>query len=117
MNNDTETRLISECHIGIMPLADTIWSRSKCGFKLIQYMSCNLPAIASPVGINKEIIIENENGFLCTTKDEWINKIKFCIENKNTLDIMGSKAREIINNKFSLNHWNTLYTKEINKFT
>ncbi len=116
-NIDTEIRLVSECHVGIMPLADTIWSRSKCGFKLIQYMSCNLPAIASPVGINKDIINENVNGFLCSTKEEWINKIKFCIENKNTLEIMGKRAREIINNKFSLNYWDKLYTTEINKLT
>ena len=116
-NINTETKLISESHIGIMPLADTIWSRSKCGFKLIQYMACNLPAIASPVGVNNKIIKESENGFLCSTKDQWIEKINFCIENRNTLEVMGNKAKEMINNKFSLNYWNKIYTEEINKIT
>jgi glycosyltransferase involved in cell wall biosynthesis len=56
-----------------MPLHDDPWSRGKCGFKLVQYMSCKKPVIASPVGINTSLVQEGENGFLAETMEEWFN--------------------------------------------
>jgi glycosyltransferase involved in cell wall biosynthesis len=43
-------------HIGIMPLEDTAWARGKCSFKMLQYMSCGIPVVVSPVGMNLEIL-------------------------------------------------------------
>jgi glycosyltransferase involved in cell wall biosynthesis len=59
---------------GIMPLPDTDWSRGKCGYKLLQYMACGLPAIASPVGVNREIL--GEAGLFASTPKEWIDAIE-----------------------------------------
>ncbi|HIP20560.1 MAG TPA: glycosyltransferase [Sulfurimonas sp.] len=57
--------------VGIMPLHDDPWSRGKCSFKLVQYMSCSKPVIASPVGMNCTLVKNDENGFLVETIDEW----------------------------------------------
>lgn len=62
---------IQAMDIGIMPLPDAPWARGKCGYKLIQYMACGLPVIASPVGVNTEMVMQGENGFLATTEAEW----------------------------------------------
>ena len=59
--------------VGIMPLHDDPWSKGKCGFKLVQYMSCKKPVIASPVGMNCTLVQNDENGFLVDTIDEWFN--------------------------------------------
>jgi len=74
-NEETEIKLISECHVGIMPLNNDDWSKGKCGFKLLQYMSCKLPCVASPVGVNSDIIENNVNGFLVNSDNEWIKSI------------------------------------------
>jgi glycosyltransferase involved in cell wall biosynthesis len=68
---ETEVRDIQEFDIGIMPLPDTPWTRGKSGFKLIQYMACGLPVIASPVGVNATIVDHGQGGFLASDHQEW----------------------------------------------
>ncbi|MCB1741409.1 MAG: glycosyltransferase family 4 protein [Gammaproteobacteria bacterium] len=71
----TETRIGELFDIGIMPLVDTPFQRGKCGTKLLQYMAAALPAIASPVGMNREIIGRSGAGMLAATTDEWRDAI------------------------------------------
>lgn len=68
----TESDNISGCTIGIMPLLDSPWERGKCGYKLIQYMACGLPVVASAVGVNPEIVKTGDNGFLATDNEAWV---------------------------------------------
>ena len=49
----TEVASIASFDIGIMPLLDGSFERGKCGYKLIQYLVCGLPVVASPVGVNR----------------------------------------------------------------
>ncbi len=70
-SEEQEIKHILAFDVGIMPLHDDAWSRGKCGFKLVQYMSCKKPVIASPVGMNCALVKEGENGFLVKTTDEW----------------------------------------------
>lgn len=70
-SEEKEIEHILNFNIGIMPLHDDPWSQGKCGFKLVQYMSCKKPVVASPVGMNCTLVKNNENGFLVNSLDEW----------------------------------------------
>lgn len=70
-SEETEVNEILNFDVGIMPLRNDPWSQGKCGFKLVQYMSCKKPVIASPVGINTDLGENDVNGYLAGTIDEW----------------------------------------------
>lgn len=88
--------------IGLMPLQDDAWSEGKCGFKLIQYLSLGLPAIASPVGVNKEIVLNNENGFIANNAAEWKSALRQLITNSHLRTQMGKKGRQMIISHYSI---------------
>lgn len=73
---DSEIALIESMDIGIMPLADEPWERGKCGYKLIQYMALAKPVVASPVGVNCEIVEGGVNGYLAAGIDDWTRALR-----------------------------------------
>lgn len=70
-SEEMEVDIIHQMDIGIMPLPDDDWERGKCSYKLVQYMACGLPVVASPVGMNKEVVDHGINGYLAKSKEEW----------------------------------------------
>ena len=68
---EREVADVQAMDIGIMPLPDEEWARGKSGYKLIQYMACGLPVVASPVGVNSDIVRNGINGYLAGSPDEW----------------------------------------------
>lgn len=102
-SEETEVAAIKNFDIGIMPLGNTPWERGKCGYKLIQYMACALPVVASPVGVNSEIVIHGENGFLADTMNEWKQSLEQLLRmDKATRAIMGSVGRTRVERWYSL---------------
>ena len=101
----TEVDAIRTMDIGIMPLNDTLWSKGKCGYKLIQYMACGVPVVASPVGVNKNIVDDGINGFLVSSFDEWEEAITKLLDNPKLAYEMGQAGRKKIEEQYSLQVW------------
>jgi len=101
-SEETEVNDIQQFDIGIMPLSDDPWSRGKCGYKLTQYMACAKPVIASPVGINSKIVQHGYNGFLATTKSEWIAALTALIKDGELRKKMGLVGRYQVEQEYSL---------------
>ncbi|MBS1781645.1 MAG: glycosyltransferase [Bacteroidetes bacterium] len=101
-NEATEAEDLLRIDIGIMPLKADQWSEGKCGFKLIQYMSCGIPSLADPVGVNKDIIEDGKNGFLCSDAQQWKEKLMLLIMNPDLRKTMGEMGREKIVRNYSL---------------
>ena len=68
---ETEAAEVAAFDIGLMPLPDNPWTRGKCGFKLLLYAACGVPAVASPVGVNSEIVSDGETGILASSPEQW----------------------------------------------
>lgn len=97
-----EVALLQRFDIGIMPLPDDPWTRGKGGYKLLQYMSTATPSIASPVGINRQIIRNGINGFLADSPDEWVGRLSDLIEDAGLRRRMGEHGRSDAEASYSL---------------
>lgn len=104
-SEESEVARIHAMDIGIMPLTDTPWARGKCGYKLIQYMACGLPVIASPVGVNAEIVEHGVNGFLATTEGEWLEALQTLLNDPALRERMGEAGRRKVERDYSLQVW------------
>ena len=97
-----EVEAILQMDIGIMPLPDNEWERGKCAYKLIQYMACGLPVVASPVGMNKEVVRNGENGFLAEGSAEWKEGLLRLVRDEVLRKMMGEKGFELVQERFTL---------------
>lgn len=101
-SEDTEIHQIQGLDIGIMPLNDSLFARGKCAYKLIQYMACGLPVVASPVGVNREVVEHGVNGFLASTEAEWRAALTTLLENPELRRKMGEANRKKVLAQYSI---------------
>lgn len=88
--------------VGLMPVPDDSWTRGKGGYKLLQYMATGLPVVASPVGINRQIVSDGKNGFWACSPDEWERCLSRLIEDPRLRREMGRQGRETIEKRYAL---------------
>jgi glycosyltransferase involved in cell wall biosynthesis len=102
-------------NVGIMPLPDNVWTRSKCGFKALQYMALGIPAVVSDVGVNSEIVDHDVNGCLCRSTDDWYLYLSKLMSDKNYLLRLSANTREKIISKYSVQSNKENFLKLFNK--
>lgn len=115
-----EINLLKSFDIGIMPLTDDEWSKAKAGYKLLQYMAVGIPCVASPVGVNCELIQDGINGFLASSQEEWSEKLDILLKNSDLRLKMGLAGRKMVEQFYSyevmaprlLKVFNNLYSKK-----
>jgi glycosyltransferase involved in cell wall biosynthesis len=100
---ETEVASIRSMDIGIMPLSDNLWERGKCAYKLIQYMACGLPVVASPIGMNEEVVTAGENGYLAKDEKDWISYLGMLIEDATLRKKLGDNGYQLVSEKYTLN--------------
>jgi glycosyltransferase involved in cell wall biosynthesis len=113
---NTEAFSISKFNIGIMPLTDSPWEKGKCSYKLIQYMACGLPVVASKVGMNEEVVVAGENGFLANTKEEWIKVLELYIQSPEIRLRHGLAGREKVREKYCVQRTYKLLAKALKEW-
>ncbi|WP_419192630.1 glycosyltransferase family 4 protein [Kolteria novifilia] len=108
----TETAQLRSADIGISMLPDDLWSRGKCGLKVLQYMAAGLPVIASPVGVHREIIGQG-TGFLPTCEQEWVDHLSELIDNRDLRGAMGREGRQRIEQSFNVDAWGPVIVERV----
>lgn len=99
---ESEVEAIQTFDVGIMPLPDEPWERGKCGYKLIQYMACGKPVVASPVGANRQIVEHGVNGFLASDIADWIAALEKLRDNVSLRKEMGFAGRRKVEEQYCI---------------
>ena len=99
-----ETRLADYFDIGIMPLQDDSYQRAKSGCKFLQYMASGLPAIASPVGVNRDFI-EASGGAIAACDDETWKAAIQSLADPQLRQSMGMRGRHWCEAAMSIERW------------
>lgn len=104
-NEATEFADLSSFDIGIMPLRDDEWSRGKCALKILQYFAAAVPVVASPVGVNADIVRNRENGLLARTSADWYEALRELCADEEFAKRLGAAGRTTVELDFSLEAW------------
>jgi glycosyltransferase involved in cell wall biosynthesis len=93
---EVQEEQIAGLDVGVMPLADSPWARGKCAYKLLQYMAAELPVVASPVGMNREVVSHAENGLLAETPDDWAHALEALLGDEALARRLGAAGRRSV---------------------
>ncbi|MCW5980207.1 MAG: glycosyltransferase family 4 protein [Bryobacteraceae bacterium] len=104
-NPTLETQAARLFDIGVMPLVDNEFQRGKCGCKILQYMAAGLPVVASPVGLNAELIGRDERGFLADSLEAWKAAIGALSRDEALRRRIGAAGRAFVERRYSLRAW------------
>ncbi len=100
-NESDEVRDIASFDVGVMPLVDSDWSKGKCSFKILQYMACGVPFVASPVGMNEQVIRESGCGIAAVSEGDWYEAFKTFYLDQRYRESVAISGRNEVCRKFS----------------
>lgn len=99
-SHGSEVDNLQSIDVGVMPLPDKPLERGKCGYKLLQYMACGKPVIASPVGINRKIV--SGCGYTAKSTEEWVDAFSRLKADHNLCVSLGENGYKKIEQQYAL---------------
>lgn len=104
-SREAEIETVGSFDIGIMPLPDNRWTRGKCGFKALLYMSLGVATVASPVGVNRAIVEPGRNGLLASASEEWESALNELVDDAARRRDLARAGRETVVDGYSTRRW------------
>jgi glycosyltransferase involved in cell wall biosynthesis len=101
---EVEATSLASADAGIMPLPDVPSTRGKCGLKALQYMAVGVPPVVSPVGINREIVRDGENGLWAETTEQWTSQLERLATDETLRRRLAAAARKTVESTYTAQH-------------
>lgn len=97
---EVEAESVATMDVGLMPLLDNAITRAKCSFKMLQYMACARPVIASPIGLNAQILAKGVLGYGPTSERDWLIAFKELRNDRGLREGLGQVGRQVAMERF-----------------
>jgi len=112
-NGAASNRVLSSADCGIMPVPDNAYNRGKCAYKLLQYGAAGLPVVASPVGVNAQVI-EQLHGLAATDTESWVRALREVLgEGEAARSARGAAARRAVEERYSFAAWRPTFLRAL----
>jgi glycosyltransferase involved in cell wall biosynthesis len=97
-----EAAEVAAADVGISWVPDDLWSRGKCGLKVLQYMAAGLPVVANPVGVQAELVWHGTTGFLVDTAEGWVAAVGRLARDPDLRRRLGEAGRRLVERDYSV---------------
>ena len=89
---------LREADIGLCPMPDTLWTRGKCPYKVLQYMSYSLPWVGSAVGENLTMATDAQapRGLVADSTTAWVKALTQFAGDAALRQRMGDNGRDYV---------------------
>ncbi len=114
---EIEVAIAEYMDVGIMPLQDNPFQAAKCGIKVIQYMAAGLPSIATPLGVNRDLVRDGVTGYWARTPQEWREAIRRLAGDEAMRSAFGRAGRELAVESYSVARWAPRWTALLEEVT
>ncbi len=101
-SEEVEVRTLQRMDVGLMPLDDSVWTRGKCSYKMLLYMSCGRPVVVSPVGMNRQVLQQGAVGFAAASTDAWVDALLTLAANPAVAHTLGAAGRRVVESTYAL---------------
>lgn len=99
---EAEVSALQTAAVSIMPLDDTEWCRGKCSYKMLCSLACGLPVVASPVGMNAEVLSGTSVGLAATSTDDWVGALNWILNHPVEAGDLGRNGRNLAESRYSV---------------
>lgn len=82
---------------------------------LMEAMYTGRPCVVSNADGNRDVIWTGANGFVCRTKEEYVQAIRYLYNNRDAAEKMGTAARQDILDKYNVHVMEKAYRVRIEK--
>ena len=109
---ESQKTLLAQADIGLMPLSNGVYQQAKCGYKLLQYAAAGLPAVASPVGVNSQMLAQGLG--VAAEPEQWVEKVVALISaNSIARQRIGQTAFTTCVSEYSYTSWEPSWRKAV----
>jgi len=110
-----ENNIADYMDVGLMPLQGDPCQAVKCGAKLVQYMAAGLPVIATPAGVNRDLVIDGVTGYWAARPDDWRQAIRRLTEQETLRAAFGQAGRDHVVRNYSIACWANRWVDLLNE--
>jgi len=98
---EREVEDLQSFDVAVYPIVADDWARGKSGFKAIQYLSCGIPYVASPVGVVASIGRPGLTHLEARSGEEWFDGLSRLLADAPLREAMGTAGRRYAVEQYS----------------